>query len=162
MENRESAISCFRKMPGPRKKPSAIEDLQGRPGHRPRNNNEPKPELSSEVPTAPDWLDAEGKSWWAKLAPVLHGVRILTVADLKALAQYCDITSRWMACRARMEKEPDSKNENVIYRNLIGLMQRYEGVFGLNPSSRTGLSVPADDKKTSPLEAFIKPRGNLN
>ena len=41
-------------MPGPRKKPTVLEELHGRPGHRKRNPLEPK--LGGDLLTPPGWL----------------------------------------------------------------------------------------------------------
>ena len=49
-------------MPGPRKKPTVLEELHGRPGHRRRNPLEPKP--TGDLFVAPAWLSREQKAEW--------------------------------------------------------------------------------------------------
>jgi len=51
---------------GPKPKPTAIKILEGNPGKRPLNLNEPKP--LQIAPECPDWLLAEAKKEWNRLA----------------------------------------------------------------------------------------------
>ena len=43
-------------------KPTAIKQLEGNPGKRQLNTNEPKPK--QKAPTCPKWLDDEAKKEW--------------------------------------------------------------------------------------------------
>jgi hypothetical protein len=52
-------------MPGPRKKPTVLEELHGRPGHRKRNPLEPK--LGGDLLTPPGWLSKAQREEWRSL-----------------------------------------------------------------------------------------------
>ena len=64
-------------------KPTALKVLQGNPGKRAINHNEPKPPM--EPVTPPDWLPDEGKTIFYELAAVLKPMHVLTVAEFSCL-----------------------------------------------------------------------------
>jgi len=69
---------------GPKLKPTAIKILEGNPGKRPLNLNEPKP--LQIAPECPDWLLDEAKKEWKRLAPELERLGLLTILDMAAFA----------------------------------------------------------------------------
>ncbi len=77
-------------MANPRK-PAALKLIAGtdQPCRRPDADPVELP-LVSEVPPAPDWLpNAHATKEWQRLAPILHGVGLLTDAGLSALGMLC-------------------------------------------------------------------------
>lgn len=77
-------------MPGPGKKPSALKVVAGtdRPDRAPIDPVELP--LATHIPDAPDWMpNAHAKKEWERLAPILHGVGLLTSAGLSALGMLC-------------------------------------------------------------------------
>lgn len=77
---------------GRKPKPTAAKELAGNPGHRPLNENEPKPKASAA--RTPRGLGQEGSKFWRKYAPALAGLGILTEIDEPALrmaAEHFDI-----------------------------------------------------------------------
>ena len=62
---------------GRKPKPTAIKELEGNPGKRPLNKNEPKPEKTA--PKCPTWLDKEAKKEWRRMSKSLEAIGILTM-----------------------------------------------------------------------------------
>jgi phage terminase small subunit len=50
-------------------KPTALKVLEGNPGKRPLNQNEPKPE--KKAPNCPSWLLPDAKKEWRRLSKEL-------------------------------------------------------------------------------------------
>lgn len=77
-------------MANPRK-PTALKLIAGtdQPCRRPDAAPVELP-LAAEVPDAPDWMpNAHATKEWQRLAPILHGVGLLTDAGLSALGMLC-------------------------------------------------------------------------
>jgi phage terminase small subunit len=51
--------------PGPKPKPTELKIIEGNPGKRPLNKNEPRPPRLS--PQCPNWLLPEAKKEWKRL-----------------------------------------------------------------------------------------------
>ena len=62
---------------GRKPKPTAIKELEGNPGKRLLNADEPKPERK--VPPCPKWLEPEAKKEWRRLSKQLEQIGVLTV-----------------------------------------------------------------------------------
>ena len=69
-------------MAGRKPKPTALKILEGKPGKRPLNKNEPNPPKGNIK--CPTWLLPEAKKEWKRLAPSLEAMGVLTMADLTA------------------------------------------------------------------------------
>ena len=74
-------------------KPTAVKKLEGNPGKRPLNENEPKP--SGKAPSCPTWLEPDAKKEWDRLSAVLEAMGLLTSVDMAAFAGYCQAYARW-------------------------------------------------------------------
>ena len=68
--------------------------LRGVPGHHPVLP-EPEPRITEEVPPPPDYLGPDARAEWERLAPELHVIGLLTVADLHLFATYCEAFGVW-------------------------------------------------------------------
>jgi P27 family predicted phage terminase small subunit len=156
--------------PGRKPKPTALKELQGNPGKRALNKNEPtfeKYELDARgTIKPPTYLDSLAKREWKRIAPILHKVGLLTKADEAALAAYCANFSRWVQAEKKVREHGmtyESDKGNVIQRPEVGiantamkLMVTFCKEFGLTPSSRTALSMEQAEKRESPFASFIK------
>ena len=136
---------------GPKPKPTALKKLLGNPGKRPLPEREPQPDPT--MPHPPAHLDELACAEWARMAPELNRMRLLTQVDRAAFAGYCVAYSRWVqACRAlgsAANYTHVTAKGNVIQHPLVGiankaqeLMLRFLTEFGLTPSSRSRVSVP--------------------
>ena len=150
---------------GPRPTPTKLKILRGNPGCRPLNESEPEPPTDGIA--MPPHLGEVAAARWHELLPMLQSVKVMTKADIEALARYCDTYEWWLATRARLKKEGDTypilndkgeikyiaqRPEVSIAHKLAVQLRQLEQDFGLNPSARTSLHVeeekPADDEDT--------------
>lgn len=134
-----------------RPKPTALRVLEGNPGKRAINRNEPKP---TGTPTCPKHLDKAARVEWKRISVDLSRLGLLTSVDRAALAAYCAAWSRWITAEENVQKfgavikSPKSgypvQNPYVgIANTSLQLMHRFATEFGLTPSSRVRLSVDA-------------------
>lgn len=75
-------------MKGRTPKPTNLKLVQGNPGKRAINKNEPDPDLLNDL-SPPSWLPAHARAVWLELAPKLRAARVLTVIDIEAFAMGC-------------------------------------------------------------------------
>lgn len=87
---------------GPPPKPTALKVLQGNPGKRSLNTDEPTPP-AGEV-KAPTWLKGRGRRFWKSIAPILEEMGVLTTADPNALAMLCDVLAEYVEARELVRK----------------------------------------------------------
>ena len=78
---------------GRKPKPTAIKRLEGNPGKRKLNDQEPMP--AKKAPKCPIWLEVEAKKEWRRTARQLEELGILTEVDMAAFAGYCQAYARW-------------------------------------------------------------------
>lgn len=69
---------------GRKPKPTAVKQLEGNPGKRQLNANEPKP--AARAPSCPKWLEDDAKKEWRRLAKQMEQLGILTEVDMAAFA----------------------------------------------------------------------------
>ncbi len=133
--------------------------LAGNPGRRPLNPREPAPDIPTELPEPPMPLSRAARKEWLRTGGILLRTRVLTEADLVALAAYCVVFARWQEAENDVRRrgvmvpaKPRSKNlvqnpflavANKSFQQLLRLLAE----FGLTPSSRTRI-VAADDSQT--------------
>ncbi len=154
---------------GPAPKPTNLKVLQGNPGKRQLNNNEPKYNSNDELLKPPTYLSRYAKKEWKRIAPLLLKNTLLTYADISALAAYCQAYHRWIESEKLIRTHgytTTTDKGNVIQRPEVGaankameIMLRYGKEFGLTPSSRTSLYVDEPDKGDDPFMQFIKGSG---
>lgn len=138
-------------MRGRRPKPTALKLAQGNPGKRRLNKLEPRPSLPDRLPEPPVFLGFEARQEWERVGGILLQVRILTGADLSALAQYCKIFGRWVEAERMVEKRgavvrakngtPILNPHLVVANQTIKQMGKYLSEFGLTPSSRSRIAA---------------------
>ncbi len=160
-------------MPSP-KKPAALRDLEGNPGHRPINQDEPKPDSSR--PQCPTWLDDMAKKEWKLVCGDLHKIGMLARIDKTVLAGYCAAYSRWVTAEkvliaegltittpqfnkdgtkgtAKIETRPEVK----IAHDSLNQVRMFCAEFGLSPSSRAKMQVPGGgDGPEDPMEKALQ------
>ena len=100
---------------------------------------------------------------WRELLPMLQAVKVMTRADVEALARYCDTYEWWLATRAKLKKEGDTypilndkgeikyiaqRPEVSIAHKLAVQLRQLEQDFGLNPAARTALHVEEKKQET--------------
>lgn len=150
-------------MAGRRPKPTQLKRLQGNPGRRPLNENEPEPDAV--VPTRPGWLLPEAKREWSRVVPQLQRLGLLTIVDRAALASYCQWWARWVQAEKVLQEKGlifETPNGYVQQRPEVAIAQKASDrcrqfctEFGLTPSSRSRLSV-APPMPVDPFEEFLR------
>ena len=123
-----------------------------------KRTGEPKPEGRI---TQPRWLDADAKRIWSQALPIVESMRVMTAADVTALARYCAYLARWRRLMRDLGKrgEIDTiETERGQYRQQaaeVGIINKLEQMitkletqFGLTPASRAGLRVEPEPQKT--------------
>jgi P27 family predicted phage terminase small subunit len=145
--------------------------MRGNPGCRPINKEEPQPPADGVV--MPLHLGEVAAGKWAELLPLLQAAKIMTRADIEALARYCDTYERWLATRARLKKDGDTypilndkgevkyiaqRPEVSIANKLAAQLRQLESDFGLSPAARTSIKVEPNAKEESVLSKFLARR----
>lgn len=148
------------------RKPSAVKKANGtfRPSRAAKN------EVSFPVSrlNPPDWLDDEAREEWERIIPLLDSVRILTDADLLALANYCSVAG--LAIQATKAYQRDGIYPPLLRGAKIrrvhpmvavakeARMQalRYAVEFGLTPAARSRVhGQDPDNEKKDEAEEFL-------
>jgi len=131
---------------GRKPKPTALKLLEGNPGKRQLNMNEPR--LTQKMPPeCPDWLEEEAQAEWNRLSETLFEMGILTDLDVAPFAAYCQAYARWR------EAEEFISQHGSIVKTKTGYWQQVPQVsiahtnqkamlqaaaeFGLTPSARS-------------------------
>ena len=149
---------------GRKPKPTAIKELEGNPGKRALNKNEPKPKKSA--PKCPVWLDAEAKKEWRRASKQLEALGILTEVDMAAFAGYCITYSRWKDSEEFITKhgmifktqggQLAQVPQITISQNYLKIMIKLCEQFGMTPSSRSRIVADNAQADTSdPMEMLL-------
>ena len=130
---------------GRKPKPTAVKQLEGNPGKRQLNANEPKP--AARAPSCPKWLEDDAKKEWRRLAKQMEQLGILTEVDMAAFAGYCQAYARWKEAEefitqhGTIVRTPSGYWQQVpqvsIAQTYLKVMNRFAEQFGLTPASRS-------------------------
>ena len=141
--------------------PTELKIIRGNPGRRPIKP-EPKPAVPVQLPEPPDFLNDEARAEWERIGEELHRLRLLTVADTKSLAAYCQAYGRWAdaerALKRMVDRDPVTKGlmvkgslGNPVQNPLVKVaanaardMVRYAAEFGLTPAARARIAAGFD------------------
>ena len=156
---------------GIKPKPTNLKLLEGNPGKRPLNENEPQ--FTSENVQCPDWLLDDAKIEWDRLAPTLTTLRILTEADIAGFAGYCQSYAKWKNAELFLKEHgttyriPKRNKEGkivsvyiapypevAIARSCLEQVRQFCAEFGLTPSSRGRMQLPGQSED-DPMEKLL-------
>jgi P27 family predicted phage terminase small subunit len=166
--------------------PGAVKEAKGNPGKRRVAKDTAVALAATGGVEPPVWLKDEGLKVWARLAPNVVRLKLLTPVDAEAFGRYCRNLARWL----KMQKRLDEVGEIYVIETASGEVRRpdpsfiiadrierqllaAEAVFGLNPAerqrifaSRTMTPDPAGDlfgrrevEAAQPVAAQAKPAG---
>jgi P27 family predicted phage terminase small subunit len=145
--------------------PTYLKLLRGNPGKQ-KIRPEPQPKLPPSPPDPPDFLGEKAREEWARIAPELHRLHLLTVLDIAPLAAYCASAARWAEAErilARMAAEdPDTKGLTItgtagspmvnpmlkVARLSAEDMLRFSCEFGFSPAARTRIRAGIPEVKS--------------
>ncbi len=89
-------------MRGRKPKPTKLRLIQGNPGKRSINKDEPK--FTAGTPDCPDHLDTVAKKEWHRITAELDAQGLLRKVDRAAIASYCTLWSRYVKCERVLAK----------------------------------------------------------
>jgi len=150
---------------GRKPKPTAVKKLEGNPGKRKLNENEPMPVKG--MPTCPSWLLPEAKAEWERLANQLSEMGVLTEVDRTAFAAYCQSYARWKEAQSHIDESGSTyETENGMRRpdpwvsisnTEQRLMMSAASEFGLTPSARSRIMAASGVNKddVDEMEALL-------
>jgi|GEM_PF-141129 len=139
---------------GHNRKCTAQKKREGNRGHRKLNEKEPKTPLGE--PEIPKYLTLRARIYWTRLVPMLLKMQVLTQADGHALGLLCNSLAevelaqgaidRYGLVIVTLDKTPGVviMKANPAVRIKANAMRQASSAlakFGLDPSSRSGLSV---------------------
>lgn len=151
---------------GRKPKPSHLKSIQGNPGKRAVNHDEPQGSELSTLPPAPDWLCPIGAAAWQQLGHWLIESKILTASDLHVFETYCDAYATWRAAvddiarngitiespnTGEMKKNPALTAKNEAHRQMTVA----GSALGLNPADRSRLAVPGAKDADNPFKNLL-------
>ena len=140
---------------GRKPKPTGIKELEGNPGKRKLNANEPRPE--KKAPSCPKWLETEARKEWKRLAKKMEQMGILTEVDMAAFAGYCQAYARWkeaeefISQHGTIVKTPSGYWQQVpqvsIAQTYLKIMNKTAEQFGLTPSARSRIVADSTSQR---------------
>jgi|SRR5580765_5417451 len=154
--------------PGTKPRPTAAKLLDGNPGHRPINVDEPRPpdvdEANDEPPPELDGL-AVASAYWRDLAPRLRRCRQITEVDRAALLALCIEWDRYHEARAkaypRVVKAPSGYAMPnpwlAIQTKALASCLKLWPELGLTPSSRTRVTASGPGPDGDAFSEFDDP-----
>ena len=135
--------------------PTKLKVLRGNPAKR-AILPEPEPRISETVPEPPEYLQGEALAEWQRLAPELHALGLLTVADPHPFASYCILLARWIEAERALAAVGSLTKVNrdgpvahplvAIASNAARDMMAAAIQFGLTPAARRRLAASATPK----------------
>ncbi len=145
------------------RKPTKLKILQGNPGKRALNKNEP--EFKTCIPEAPSYLYGDALKEWDNLAKLLASKGLLSEADAAELANYCLCIQEIAEATEDIKQNgfwEKTTNGNMIQRPSVGT--RHQAMdrchkfliqFGMTPASRSSISADTLENKEDPFAILI-------
>ena len=149
-------------------KPTALKLVQGNPGKRAINKQEPDPAYLTDL-TPPAWLDAAAAEVWNETAPKLRAARVLTEVDVQLLAMGCVSIAQYRQAIRRagdnlvksktvmnQDGDPVETGEQVNPWFIVQSLSFKQAMavfreFGMSPAARTRIAVqPQSDLFNDP------------
>jgi P27 family predicted phage terminase small subunit len=130
---------------GPKPKPTKLKELEGNPGKRALNKQEPKAE--SAIPPCPNHLTGAAKTEWNRLTVELHALGLISKIDRAALAICCTAWADYVKAENKLKKQGEViiSDKGGMYQNpWVAIKKRsmdqivkFYAEFGMTPSSRS-------------------------
>jgi Phage terminase, small subunit len=132
-------------MSGPPPISFALRKLRGNPGKR-RLHAEPEPQIARTCPEPPPFIPGYAADEWWLVAPELHRLGMLTVADVASLAAYCYAYGQWrlaaeaLARNCEERKRRSNPSIPALWYGLLRFARNHEETFSLRQNNPTGKS----------------------
>jgi P27 family predicted phage terminase small subunit len=140
-------------------KPTALKLIQGNPGKRPLNKQEPDPTYLQDL-TPPPWLPAGAKLVWEEMAPAAVAAKVLTEIDVQAFAMGCVAVADYRRAVSRVGDDavksktvideqtgqPVQAGEHLNPWSMVQSMSFKQAMlvfdkFGMTPQARTRIAI---------------------
>jgi P27 family predicted phage terminase small subunit len=140
---------------GRKPKPTKLKELQGNPGKRPISRREPKPELPAKKPRG---MSRGAKRFWDDHAGELERLSILTGVDTSAFRLAAEHYAIALQAARELHQEGltvegrDGPKKNPlaqVFKDNALAFKAFATEFGMTPSSRTRLKMPAEAEQLS-------------
>lgn len=146
-------------------KPTNLKLLQGNPGKRKINKNEPAPDIEIPDPTMP--LNGYALEEWNRIAPILEDLGLISEVDATALTMYCvhfqqlretveelqDLDSKLMTAQSGHAQQHPFFS---IINKQSKMCHKYLQEFGMTPASRSKVTALKKKADEHPLAKFKK------
>lgn len=154
---------------GRRPNPTSLKILNGNPGRRPLNKDEPKPR--AKLPACPAHLTPAAKREWQRIGQKLLTLGLVTEMDRAALAAYCQVYARWVEAEEQIQKHGTVWKLTTkagtpwvqqspylqVANKALEQMMRYLVEFGMSPASRSRVhALPLIDEDNPAEEFFLE------
>jgi P27 family predicted phage terminase small subunit len=149
--------------------PTKLRILRGNPSKRPIRP-EPEPAVPIKIPDPPEFLNEPAREEWTRISDELYRIGLLTVADTKPLAAYCQAYGRWVDAEMTLKRmaalDPVSKGlmvkgslGNPVQNPIVKVadraardMVRYASEFGLTPAARARIAAGPGGSEQQPTK----------
>lgn len=141
---------------GRKPKPTALKVLEGNPGKRPLNGQEPHAPVR--VPSCPAVLGSEARKEYRRAAKLLVQMGVVTEADRAALAAYAMAYGRWVEAERNVAENgmiQKTSNGNLIQNPYLSVanraleqMVKIAAEFGMTPAARSKLHVEPHEEES--------------
>lgn len=148
---------------GPQKKPTRLKKFHGTARRQDLERREPNP--TPKAPKCPGWLPKEAKKKWRELAPEMERLGLLTMVDgltfsmlLLHWSVAVDAAKTMKAEGITSEDERGLSRKHPlaqILRDNSVMFRAYAAEFGLSPSTRARLDLPAPDEHDEIMEKYF-------
>lgn len=143
---------------GPPPLPAEILKLRGSYIPKGRRNPVKPPEAEGQI-APPDYLDAAARREWKRITPVLQRLKLLTVADIPMVAEWCQAVGEAQLAAAEIAKTMSAMNVTgkrfdphfrgslkhwqLVRHRAVDRMKSIAARFGFTPADRVTLDVTA-------------------
>lgn len=153
-------------MRGRKPKPTALKLVQGNPGRRRLNPDEPQPaDLSPDCP--PEITEPVAQAEWARIIVPAIARGQITADDRVFAIAHCEL---WATYRSQLadaarhphvvavgaHKYPTPNPARVMSNKTLLLLAKVDAELGFSPTSRTRVHVPRKMEAGNPLRRFMK------
>lgn len=133
-------------------KPARLKEIEGNPGKRTLNKQEPKP---SAGPAAPTVMSPRAKTVWGRLVKAMPP-GVFTSCDSNLLAAYCEAVAMHQIATAKLAKGPLEATGSMgqvkvspwfsTQADAARLIVQLGAKLGLDPVSRQQINIDGGDK----------------
>lgn len=147
---------------GPKPKPTELKKIQGNPGKRALNQAQPRPKTAVKKPRG---MQPVAQKLWDEYAPELERLQVLTGVDSAAfrlMAEHYGFAvqaARLLQQSGLTVESGDGVKKNPlaqVFKDNSLAFKNYAAEFGLTPSSRTRLQMPAEAEQLSLAEQLFQ------